>query len=58
MRSSMSTHQAKEVNYDSLRDQQRDNNALKQRVEMLREQASINMKMALMKVPETWSSSL
>ena len=32
-----------EVNYDSLRDQQRDNNALKQKVEMLREQASINM---------------
>ena len=30
------------------------NNALKQKVDMLREQAAINMKMALMKVPESW----
>lgn len=52
MRSQMSTLQAQSqqqiqasgvVNYDSLRDQLRDNNALKQKVEMLREQATINM---------------
>ena len=32
-----------ELNYETLKDQQRHNNALKQKVDLLREQASINM---------------
>mmetsp|Transcript_30978 Transcript_30978/g.41085 ORF Transcript_30978/g.41085 Transcript_30978/m.41085 type:complete len:121 (+) Transcript_30978:1505-1867(+) len=47
-----------DINYDQLRDQLKQNNALKGKVDFLREQASINMKMALMKVPEKWRTSL
>lgn len=47
-----------EVGYDQLRDQKKQNQSLRLKVDLLREQASINMKMALMKVPEKWQSSI